>query len=136
MKALNRSRATCMLALLAACCLMQAAAHASQPVRKYSRVLGGEFYIGTFFFPGYGWHRAAGVISLDDDSPLRAAGVRRFDVITRLDGDRVANFDELDRHYCWTTIRYFRGRNGSAEDRKKTCFNRKFHIPSNMCDCR
>ena len=104
--------------------------------RTYSRTLGGRFYLDTFGLPGHGRQSAVCVITLDSDSPLHAAGVRPGDIITRLDNIRVTSLGRLERHYCWTTIRYFRGHGGNPYDRRKTCYNRRFHIRSRHCNCR
>ena len=127
---LRFSKACGIAVLLAAITLTVATPSiARSPVRKYSPTLRGEFYIDRFYFPGYGWHTAVGVIDLDEDSPLHAAGVKRFDVITRLDNIRVTNLERLEKHYCWTSVRYYR-------DKNRTSFTRRFHISDSSCNHR
>lgn len=95
---------------------------ARSPIRKYSKNLKGKFYVDDFYFPGFGWHRAVGVISLDEDSPLHQADVKRFDVITRLDNIRVTDLERLEKHYRRTKVRFFR--NDNTE-----CYEKWINIP-------
>lgn len=102
-------------------------ASAYSPASRYSPKLRGTFAIDYFYFPGLGWHLAAVVCSLDDDSPLHEAGVEVGDIITRLDNYRVKDFRELERHYCWTLVRYYRPTCGYGKCLRM--FERDCHIP-------
>ena len=107
------------------------------PPMEHNRTLRGLFVLDRFHFPGYGRQLAVAVESLENDSPLHAAGVRPGDIITRLDNIRVTSLERLNRHYCWTTVRFFRPHDGNPwGNARKTCYNRQFHIPSRLCRCR
>ena len=79
-----------------------------QEFGQYSNALQASFVLrwfrlGPHVFPG------AKLLSYPDQgSPLRQIGLRPGDIITRLDGLRVANYDELERHFADTTVRYVR----------------------------
>lgn len=92
----------------------------------HSSTLKIDYCIDQFYFPGYGRHWAVSIVGIDSDSPLREIGMRRFDIITRLDNVRVTTGGQLKNHRCWTSIRFFRGRDG--DDVNRTVFNKKFHI--------
>jgi hypothetical protein len=75
---------------------------------QYSNALQASFVLrwyrlGPHVFPG------AKLLSFPDQgSPLRQIGLRPGDIITRLDGLRVSNYAELERHFADTTVRYVR----------------------------
>lgn len=129
-----RRHVTIVVVLAAALSLFSADAMARSPLRHYSPSLGAKFYWDRFNFPGYGTQWAACVESLDDDSPLHQAGVRPGDIVTRLDDVRIRSLRELDRHYCWTTIRFFRSHGDNPYRGDRSCYDRKVHIPSSDCD--
>ncbi len=112
------------------CALSPTEVQARSPVRHYSQSLDAEFYMDRFYFPGSGYQWAACVESVDDDSPLHAVRIRPGDIVTRLDNVRVTNARELDRHYCWTTFRFFRSHGDNPYETNRLCYNRRFHIPS------
>ena len=109
---------------------------ARDPVEKYSPMLRGTFYVDRFLFHNIGWEPAACVVALDNDSPLHAAGVKPGDLITRLDNVFVTNFERLEKHYCWTSVRYWRSPDGDPDSRKKTVHTQRCHIASSRCRCR
>jgi hypothetical protein len=75
----------------------------------YSPSLKAQFRVEELFLPQYGYFTAVRIVSEPDfDSPLRSAGLTAGDVITRLDGIRVTNLGELERHYDSTLVRYFK----------------------------
>lgn len=75
----------------------------------YSPALKAQFRIEQFFLPAYGTFVAARMVSEPDfDSPLRGAGLAAGDVITRLDGVRVTNLGELERHFDSTVVRFIK----------------------------
>jgi len=74
---------------------------------KYSYRLQGTFtHRHNFFIPGYAPFPGARVVNLDPTSPLWQIGVRPGDVISRLDGIRIHDLGELDRHYANTRVRW------------------------------
>ncbi len=113
-----------------------APAMARSPEERYSPMLRGTFYVDRFLFHRIGWQPAACVVHLDHDSPLHAAGVRPGDLITRLDNVFVTNLGRLERHYCWTSVRYWRSPDGDPDSRRKTVHTSRMHIPNSRCRCR
>jgi len=84
----------------------------------YSVRLQGHFQIRDFFVPQYGNFCAVRIASLDQSSPLRQIGLRSGDVITRLDGVRIDNLSELDRHAYDTAVRFIRSGTQFAQTRE------------------
>lgn len=86
----------------------------AQIIGYYSPSLRGFFAVrwfrrGPFVFPG-----AKLLGEVDFDSPLNRLGLRSGDIITRLDDRRVRDYDELERHYADTSVRYIRQSTGNV----------------------
>ena len=76
---------------------------------SYSPSLGAEFRVENFFLPAFGQFTGVRLVSVPSfDSPLRNLGLQPGDVITRLDGVRTDNLNELENHYSWTQVRYIK----------------------------
>ena len=76
---------------------------------SYSPSLGAEFRVETFNLPAFGQFTGVRLVSVPSfDSPLRNLGLQPGDVITRLDGVRTDNLNELENHYSWTQVRYIK----------------------------
>lgn len=74
----------------------------------FSWRLGARFDLQPMRIPGHEFTAARIVTHPVAGSPLRQLGLRRGDVITRLDGRRVLSYQELENHHLYTTVRYIR----------------------------
>lgn len=79
--------------------------------------LGADFELETLYLPGAGNFVAARLLSEPDpSSPLAQLNLHARDVIVRLDGTRVTDLRELDRHFRNTTVRFVRTGNTYFEN--------------------
>jgi hypothetical protein len=74
----------------------------------YSTKLGASFRIEKIQIPGNRFTAARLLSDPVEGSPLEKLGLRKGDVITRLDDSAVDNFSELDRHMKNTLVRYIK----------------------------
>jgi len=72
----------------------------------YSPKLGVSFRMENVQIPGYKFTAARLTSDPIDDSPLCSIGLRKGDVITRLDNNPADSLAELERHEGSTAIRY------------------------------
>lgn len=75
---------------------------------SYSSKLGAFFRIENMEIPGYRFTAARLTSEPTEKSPLRDIGLRKGDVITRLDDTSASTLAELDRHTGSTPIRYIK----------------------------
>lgn len=79
----------------------------------YSNALRASVIVRSFVrFGNQRFYGAVLASNPDFGSPLRDIGLRQGDIITRLDGIPVQDYQELENHYAETTVRYLRGVNG------------------------
>ncbi|MDR1140736.1 MAG: hypothetical protein LBL62_03520 [Planctomycetaceae bacterium] len=81
------------------------------PVRSsdyYSPKLGAMFIIQNMKIPGFAFTAARLTSDPIEGSPLNAIGLRRGDVVTRLDNDLTDSLEELERHEKDTIVRYIK----------------------------
>ncbi len=74
----------------------------------YSRKLGATFGFEKMQIPGYKFVGARLLTEPVNGSPLYELGLRRGDVVTRLDNDPASSADALELHEKVTTIRYIK----------------------------
>lgn len=75
----------------------------------HSERLGADFLIQKIRIAGFDSFWAARIVSRpESNSPLRQLGLDVGDVITRLDGVPLTNYEELERHIVETDVRYIR----------------------------
>lgn len=74
----------------------------------YSHKLGASFRIENMQIPGYKFTAARLTSDPAPHSPLNSIGLRKGDVITRLDDNPADNLTELDRHEKNTLVRYIK----------------------------
>ena len=78
------------------------------PEGSYAPRLGASFRIENMQIPGYQFTAARLMSDPVAGSPLNGVGLRRGDVITRLDNNPADSIAELERHVRDTTIRYIK----------------------------
>ncbi|MDR3197579.1 MAG: hypothetical protein LBU34_06875 [Planctomycetaceae bacterium] len=78
------------------------------PADYYSPKLGAAFIIQNMKIPGYTFTAARLTSNPVEGSPLNVIGLRKGDVITRLDDAAVDSLEELERHEKNTLIRYIK----------------------------
>ncbi|MDR2116158.1 MAG: hypothetical protein LBP87_07240 [Planctomycetaceae bacterium] len=78
------------------------------PADYYSPKLGTTFIIQNMKIPGYTFTAARLTSNPIEGSPLNTIGLRKGDVITRLDNAAVDSLEELERHEKNTLIRYIK----------------------------
>jgi hypothetical protein len=74
----------------------------------YSPKLGAMFMIQNMKIPGYTFTAARLTSDPIEGSPLNVIGLRKGDVVTRLDDEAVDSLQELERHEKNTLIRYIK----------------------------
>ena len=74
----------------------------------YSPKLGASFRIESMQIPGYRFMAARLTSDPLPDSPLHGIGLRKGDVVTRLDDSPADTFAELERHERNTLVRYIK----------------------------
>jgi len=74
----------------------------------YSPTLKASFHIENMRIPGYRFTGARLISDPAPDSPLNSIGLRKGDVITRLDSRPADTLEELERHDKNTQIRYIK----------------------------
>jgi len=75
---------------------------------SYSSALGAFFRIENMEIPGHKFTAARLMSEPAANSPLRDMGLRKGDVITRIDNNSVSTLAELERHTGNTQIRYIK----------------------------
>jgi hypothetical protein len=78
------------------------------PTDYYSPKLGAMFIIQNMKIPGYTFTAARLTSDPLEGSPLNGIGLRKGDVVTRLDNEAVDSLEELERHEKNTLIRYIK----------------------------
>jgi membrane-associated protease RseP (regulator of RpoE activity) len=78
------------------------------PADYFSPKLGATFIIQNMTIPGYTFTATRLTSDPIKGSPLDAVGLRKGDVITRLDNEPVNSFEELERHEKTTQMRYIK----------------------------
>lgn len=86
-----------------------------RPVRElrmmrafYSQTLQASFLINRYRLGPHTFFAARVIGRPESTSPLNRLGLHSGDLITRLDDVRVDNYEELDRHFAETSVRYIR----------------------------